>query len=263
MSGKPNLVPIVRPSLKGKSLPNPTEAGSESVELLTRFVIGILVLGSDELLQRLRASQPENEANGDVLTQGTRSDGETATTLLRHLTIGLAMQGQRRIARSAYKGLRLSVSGGNRLLRTLDRLTDNRLARPLRKPVESLLSNADRELDLVIAEGRLEEQNSRMLAQEGVDGLVDDLLVYISENPELDEFVRRLIGQQSAGLAGVARDNTRQLSVTTDAALEGAVRRVLGLKQRKDMPRSPLMGNPQTMYAPEPERQETDHDRDE
>ena len=103
MSGKPGKVPVVRPSLKGDSYFNPTEAGSESLELLTRFVIGVLVLGSDELLQRLRASQPENQANGDVLTQGTGSDDETATTLLRHLTIGLAMQGQRRIARSAYK----------------------------------------------------------------------------------------------------------------------------------------------------------------
>jgi len=263
MSGKSSRIPVVRPSLKEKSHPNLTEVGSESLELLTRFLIGVLVLGSDELLQRLRAAQREIEANGDVLTQRTQSDDKTAATLLRHLTIGLAMRGQRRIARAAYKGFRFSVSGGNRILGTLDRLTDNRFVRPLRNPVDSLLSNVDRELDLVITEGRLEEQNSRTLAQEGVDGIVDDLLVYISENPELDDFIRRLIGQQSVGLAGVARDNTRQLSVTTDAALEGAVRRVLRLKPRKEMPRSPLMGNPQTMYALETERQEKDHDREE
>jgi hypothetical protein len=95
----------------------------------------------------------------------------------------------------------------------------------------------------------LEEQNARLLASQTVGEVIDELLDFMSENPDLAEFVRELIGQQSVGLAGVVRDNARQVSSTADYIAEGVVRRILRRRSRRDMPPSPLMGKPQTMYS--------------
>jgi hypothetical protein len=144
----------------------------------------------------------------------------------------------------------------------LDKWTDNRLMRPLRRPVESRWKRLREQARILAEEGRLEEQSSRRLTRRTVDGLTDEITKYVAENPELALLIREQIAAQSAGLAEVVATNTRQLTVAGDEAVEGAVRRFLRRTPRRALPSSPLRGKPQTMYRTQirkPER--TDHDR--
>ena len=227
----------------------PAELEFEDLQLLSRLLVGLLLTGSNQLMQIVRDLQREIEADPGLLTQDVYADDETTLDLLRYLAIGLLARGQKRLARGVSKGIRLSLSATGWTLRTLDRWTDNRFTRPFRRPIESGLWNLEQDADLIIKEGRLEEQNARLLAGQTVGEIIDELLDFMSENPDLAEFIQELIGRQSVGLAGVVRDNARQVSSTGDYIAEGVVRRLLRRRARREMPPSPLMGKPQTMYS--------------
>jgi hypothetical protein len=81
--------------------------------------------------------------------------------------------------------------------------------------------------------------------------LIDEVMDYVAENPELDRLIAELVGQKSAGLATVVVDNTRSLTATADDVTEGLLRRLLRRKPRRALTPSPLEGKPQRMYAPE------------
>lgn len=233
----------------------PAELEFEDLQLLSRLLVGLLLTGSDQLMQIVRGLQREIEADPGLLTPVV-ADDETTLDLLRYLAIGLLARGQKRLARGVSKGVQLSLSTTGWALRKLDRWTDNRFTRPFRRPIESRLWNLEQETDLIIKEGRLEEQNARLLAGRTVGEIIDELLDFMSENPDLAEFIQELIGRQSVGLAGVVRDNARQVSSTADYIAEGVARRLLRRRSRRDMPPSPLMGKPQTMYSLEGPTQE-------
>lgn len=233
----------------------------ENLQLLARFLSGALILGGDELLQRLRRFQREVEAE-PLRLPASAPDQETTGDLVRYLAIGLFARGQKQVARGVRRGVGVSLGLTRSILGGLDRLTDNRFARPLRQPVEGRLKALGREAAQVIDEGRLEEQNARYLAGQTVGEVIDELLDYLSENPEVADLIRRQIGAQSAGLAGVVAENTRSVTVVGDYAVEGLIRRLLRRRPRHDLPPSPYAGKPQTMYAPIPElRGDVGHDK--
>jgi hypothetical protein len=241
--------------------PQAQEPDAGDLEILSRFLTGILIVGGDELLQRLRFLQQDLETDPELVWQGEVTDDESMTTLLRYLAIGLLGRGQRRVGQGVRSGLSISLGATGWVLNRLNRMTDNRLTRPVRRPIEARLRSWGREADLVVREGKLEEQKGRWLAGQTVGEIIDDVLDFMSESPELDQFVRELIGQQSVGLAGAVRDNARQMSVVTDNVAEGVVRKLLRRTPRQALPPSPLEGKPQTMYEPETIVQET-HDDD-
>lgn len=226
-------------------------SGQEDLELLTRFLVGILVFGSDELMQRIQEVQRDLEAGPDLLEPGKSLDEATTLDLLRYLSIGLLMRGQRRAVDSARRGIKLSVGTASWFFSKLDGLTDNRFTRPIRRPIESRLRNWGQEAGLVIREGRLEEQRGRLLAGETIGEIVDDVIGFVSENPDMQRSIQRLIGRQSVGIASVMRDNARQVTSVSDDTVEGLVRRLLRRQPRTALPPSPLAGKPQTMYSPE------------
>lgn len=225
----------------------------ENLQGLTRFLAGALILGGEGLLQRVRYFQRELEADPSRRPTLTASAEEMTGEHIRYLALGLAARGQKRVARGLRQGAQLSLGVTRSILGRLDRLTDNQLARPLRRPVENRLKALRQETTEVIEEGRLEEQYARYLASQTVGDLIDDLLDYLAENPEVADLIKRQIGAQSASLAGVVAENTRSVTVVGDYALEGLVRRLLRRRLRRDLPMSPYMGKPQTMYAPKPE----------
>ncbi len=231
------------------------------MELLYRFLVGILVFGSDELMQRVRETQQDIDETFPAYakTGADLSDASTAE-LLRYLTVGLLGRGQRKIASGVRSGLQASLSTTSWVLGKLDRLTDNPLARPVRNPIESRLKSWGQEAGVVIREGHQEEVTGRLLAQETIGEITDDMIDWISQNPELMRAIKELIGQQSVGIAGTMMDNARQVTVVSDDAVEGVVRKFLRRTPRSALPPSPLAGQPQDMYAPETAAQVVDHD---
>jgi hypothetical protein len=248
------------PAVEGQSQVSPPLA-VEDLQVLTRFLAGAVILGGGELLQRLRHFQHQIDTDPSSLLTLADAEEETAGHLLRYLALGMLARGEKRVARGLRQGAYFSLEVSRSILGGFDRLTDNALARPLRRPIDRRLKALGQEAAQIIDEGRLEEQKARYLATQTVGDVIDDLLDYLAENPEVAELIKRQIGAQSAGLADVVAENTRSVTVVGDYALEGLVRRLLRRRMRSDLPLSPYMGRPQTMYAPRPGSvEEMEHD---
>jgi hypothetical protein len=224
---------------------------SRDLELLTQFLVGLLVVGGGEMMQRIRevrrglAAHPEFTDGTDAL------DESSALELARYLAIGLALRGQARLAKGVRRGFHVSLGTASWALGWLDRATDNRLMRPVRRPVESRLLQWVRQTGQVIREGQLEEQQGKLLARETIFEIIDEVIEFVAENPEAATWIQEVIGGQSIGLATMVRDNARQMTVAGDGMAEGVVRRILRRTPRQALPPSPLAGRRQTMYAPQ------------
>ena len=145
-------------------------------------------------------------------------------------------------------GVRLSVGTANWTAGQVDQWTDNRFMRPLRGSIESRWRRLKQQARLLVEEGRLEEESSRLLASETVDGIMDEIMATVARDPELALLIREQIAAQSSGLAEVVAGNTREVTVAADNTLEGAVRQFLRREPRGALPPSPFLGKPQAMY---------------
>ncbi len=220
----------------------------EDLQLLSRFLMGVAILGGEELLQRLRVRLREIDASGELVLQDKGAGDESSLDLLRYFGIGLFARGQNWLERNLRKGYYFSLGASSLFVDALDRITDNPLARPVRQPIEQGIKELVRQVGTTIDEGRQEEQYAKLLASQAVVETMNDVIDYVSESPEVTDLIRSQLGQQSAGLAGVVIENTRRVSVNVDDRAENLIRRLLRLTPRKDLPPSPIEGMPQTMY---------------
>ena len=221
------------------------------LELLTRFLTGIMLLGGDVLMQRIREVRGDLAAHPEFTAQTASLDEASTRDLARYLAIGLTRRGQARLVQGVRRGFDLSLGTASWAFGLVNRATDNWLMRPVRKPVESRLRLLDRESVRVIREGKVEEQKSRLLAQEAVFEIIDDVIEFVAENPEAAAWIQDILAGQTAGLTTSLRDNARQFTVSSDGRAEDLVRRMLRRPARRTLPESPLAGEPQTMYSPE------------
>jgi hypothetical protein len=255
------------PAAPGQLLPQVTPLREqplefENLQLLSRLVIGFLFLGGDELMKRLRFLQQQIDAEPRLSAAGVRPEEESSLDFMRYLAVGLFVRGEKTVARGVQVGIRLTVGTAGRLLGGLNRLTDNRIIRPLRRPAEAHLRDWGDEALQIINEGRHEEQDSRLLAGRTAADVIDEVLAYVIEDPELYRVLTAAVGEQGAGLANLVTDNARSAGASSDSAVERVVRRFLRRTPRGQLPPSPLHGEPQTMYMPERRaRQGGDHDR--
>jgi len=236
------------------------EPGVEDLQVLSRLLAGLLLLGGDELMRRLQDLQRAIDANPDLLWRDQGPDQGKALDPVLDLVLGLYMRGQRRVVRGARRGVGSSLQAANWLLTKADRWTDNRLARPFRRRVAARLGQAEKEVKRIRWEGRLERQQSRLLATATVSQMIDDLMAYISDDPEFNRVIQEQFGRQSKGVASVFVDNARTMTVATDNLAERVLRRLLRLTPRPALPQSPFEGKPQTMYALDPESQARGYD---
>jgi len=214
---------------------------------LSRFLVGLLLLGGDELAQSLRDAQQGKETN----SAETVAEDETSGGLARYLTLGLLARGERRVSRGLRTAYYASVGTASWTVEKLDRWTDNRLMRPVRQPIEARIERWGEEAVTIIEEGKREEKESRALAAESVSAITEDLFDYLAESPELDRFVKELVGQQGMSFATIVVDNVRSLTLSADYLVESVLRRLLRRTPRLSLPPSPVEGQPQTMYRPE------------
>jgi hypothetical protein len=134
-------------------------------------------------------------------------------------------------------------------VRTLDRLTDNPVGRPVRRPIARRARRWEQQLALLIQEGEIEEETSKVLASESIGLIIDQVVDLVAENPELDRLLAELVSQKSVGYATVMADNTRTLTATADDITDALLRKLLRRKPLRELPPSILEGKPQTMYS--------------
>jgi hypothetical protein len=237
------------------------EPGVADAQLVTRILVGLLTSGSGELMQRLRELEQDIETHPDSVEPAKSENEETTSDLLRYLAIGLLMRGQRRAIRGARNGLYFSLGTASWFFDKMHGLANRRLVRPFTRPVSSRLRDLEEATAALMAEGRREEQLSRLLAREAALETIDDVTEIVSENPEVTQMLTQVVGGQSVGLASMMRDNARQLGLTSDDAVEGILRRLLRRTPRRALPPSPLAGKAQTMYSIEAPEEQKRHDK--
>ena len=228
-----------------------TELDLESVQLLARFLMGAAIMGGDELFQRLRYFQQEIDAEPWVLAGDSSLDQASNVALLRYLAIGLFVRGQKTVGNGVQRAFRAALGTTNWALGRADRLTDNPLTGPLRRRMAERVQAFGKGTAQIIREGQREEQVSRRLAGQTINEIIDEVLDYVAENPEIQASIRHLVTQQGVGLANVVADNSRTVTVAADYVAERLVRRILRRTPRAELPPSPLTGMPQTMYEAE------------
>jgi hypothetical protein len=226
------------------------EASLGDVQLTSRLVVGLLLFGAEELLLRLRSAQQRLEARGELAGDDVIPSDETMTEVLGYLAIGIVMRGQKRLVRTINRGIHFSMNAAGWAVGTLSRVTDNRLARPVRQPIERRIRGLVGEGRAAIDDGRREVVASRKLTDETLDELIEEVIQVVSENPEITSAIERVVGGQGATLTSTAMGSARQLGTSADDLAEGIARRLLGRKPRRDLPPSPLAGKPLTMYEP-------------
>ncbi len=228
--------------------PERSDAPQEAVDsngnwTLSRFLVGLLLVGGDELAQGLQGATQARV--------GPSVEEETSSDQLRHLALGLLVRGERQAGRSLRALYHASLGTASWTFDKLDRWTDNRLTRPLRRPIEARMQSWGEEAAQIIEEGKREEQDSRALAVESVEAIVENLVDQVAESQEVDRLIKQLVGQKSVSFAASVVDNMRALTATADYLFEGALRKLLRRTPRRALPPSPLEGQPLTMYAAE------------
>lgn len=257
-SGDAAPVPVVDSSaVSSQSAPDSEFVAAQQVadrgdlELVTRFLTGILLLGGDGFMHRLREVRGDLAGHSGFMDQSASVDEASTRELARYLAIGLTRRGQARLEQGVRRGFALSLGTASWAFGLVNRATDNWLMRPVRRPVESRLRRLDRESVRIIQEGKLEEHKSKLLAQETVSEIVDEVIDFVAENPDAAAWIQDILAGQSVGLATAMRNNARQLTAASDGLAEAVVRRMLRRTPRQELPPSPLAGRPQTMYDPE------------
>jgi hypothetical protein len=197
-----------------------------------RLLIGSALIGGEALSARLRAWEQQVRFEGKAPSSPPAlSEAER----VRYALIGFLFL-TRQTASRELNDLVNQVqrrNPGRELIRTLDRLTDNPLLRPVFKPVRSQLDALARrwadDVEHWVRIGRLEEANSRALADKGTGQLIDEVIDYLSSSPAVTDLVQ----QQGVGLAGDVMDSVRQQTASADDVIEGALWRILGRQPRE------------------------------
>lgn len=241
--------PVVQPPVQAPPIPQMLLDAANAV-LITRVAIGLSLEGVDFLLNRLNVMQQvidEERRQGVLAPPGV----ETRAIQMRYLAIGLLLRSERAAIAAAQSSFSRAAHTTGWALGLIDRMTNKTLLRPVRRPFDRLIDWLVSEGQQSLAEGRIAEQDGRILADQIVNQVIDEFIEHISDNPSLANLVSEQIGQQSATMTSTVVENARSVTVAGDNLLERLARRVLGRAPRSNLPPSPFAGQPQTMYSPD------------
>ncbi len=226
-------------------VPNRPAAPVEPFDALrstTRLLVGLALVGGDELLKRLQAlehtidTQPFDRAalEDQIRTSPT---GQYIPDEVRHALIGLAFELQDQVRMQTPRLL----AAADQIINDVTRPTQGLLHRlpligPLTKSLglqyDAMQKRGEDRLKRWIAIGQREEARSRVLADQTFTRIVDDVIDYLADKPEVQD----LIAGQTTGLAGEVLDEVRERTVSGDSFLEGIVRAVLRKTPRAELP---------------------------
>ena len=239
---QPAEVTNARPALPAPKRPVAPVEPFDALQSITRLLVGLTLIGGDELLKRLQtieytlASKP---LNPDEMAERIRTSptGQLIPDDVRHALIGLAFEVQEQIR-----------VGTPRLLSTADQLISGltqpaqsilgrlpiigSLSKSLGLQYDALQQRGEDRVKRWIAIGRREEARSRAVADLTYNQIVNDVIDYLADKPEVQD----LIAGQTTGLAAEVLDEVRERTVSGDSFLEGIVRSVLRKAPRAEVP---------------------------
>lgn len=207
----------------------------DSLRALTSLLIGGALEGTSQLVSRLKKYEEQlQEEAGDQPPEITNLD-EDELDRLRYALFGLVIEAQSTFRRNLSLWARAfdkSVAVTNQVTRPV---TNSFLLAPIQRRIDRLAQKGEQSLARWVKEGRKAEPYSRSLARLTYNEIVNEVINQLAENPELQDLVTR----QGISLAGEARDEVRERTVTADNLMEGIVRRILRRPPRRELPAPP------------------------
>ncbi len=221
--------------------PRPLEP-FDALRSTTRLLVGLALIGGDELLKRLQAleqlndAQPFDRAAMDERIR-TSPTGQYVPDDIRYALIGLAFELQDQVRVQTPRLLAAADQIISDVTRPAQGLLNRlplvgSLGKTLGLQYDTLQKRGEDRLQRWIALGRQEEARSRVLADQTFTRIVDDVIDYLADKPE----VQNLIAGQTTGLATEVLNEVRERTVSGDSFLEGIVRSVLRKAPRAELP---------------------------
>lgn len=171
--------------------PPPPEPTFDPLHTLVRLLVGGTVVGADELLRRLQAweeAQPPPPAGGP-------SEQELAQARARYALIGLIFATYSTTRKGVTTAVHLSQTAGKVASTALRPVAGSRLLRPARRRYRRLAARGQAELARLTRQGQTEEVRGRALARHLFTTSVNDLITYLSDNPEIAALIQVQAGQ--------------------------------------------------------------------
>ena len=147
---------------------------------------------------------------------------------IRHALIGLAFEMQEQVRMQTPRLLAAADQIISDVTRPAQGILNHipivgSLSRSLGLQYDAMQKRGEDRLQRWIAIGQREEARSRVLADQTFTRIVDDVINYLADKPEVQD----LIAGQTTGLAGEVLNEVRERTVSGDSFLEGIVRAVL------------------------------------
>jgi hypothetical protein len=214
----------------------------DALRSITRLLVGLTLVGGDELLKRLQMlehtidTQPFDRAEMDGRIR-TSPTGQYIPDDIRHALIGLAFELQDQVRVQTPRLLAAADQIISDVTRPAQSILNHipiigSLSKSLGLQYDAMQKRGEDRLKHWIAIGQREEARSRVLADQTFTRIVDDVIDYLADKPE----VQNLIAGQTTGLAGEVLDEVRERTVSGDSFLEGIVRAVLRKTPRAELP---------------------------
>jgi hypothetical protein len=209
------------------------EAAFDAYRSLVRLLVGGAVEGSAELTRRL--DDWETRLNVAKPLPALTREEETPVDLARYALVGAAFDGAE-FLREQFPVWQAMVEKTAQLSGKAARpFVRNRFTGFVGRWWDSAVGTGEKNFQRWIEIGRAEEPRSRALARTGVQDVINDIVSYLAENPEVADLVQ----QQSVGLAGEVVEEVRAKTVSADVLAENLVRKLLRRPARADFPAPP------------------------
>ena len=214
----------------------------DALRSTTRLLVGLALIGGDELLKRvemlehnLNTTPPDPDQMADQIR--ATPTGQYIPDDVRHALIGAAFDVQDQIRTGVPRLLSMSDEVITSVTRPVDNLLNHlpiigSLNKSIGQQVDGLQRRGEKRLQRWITIGQREEARSRVLADQTANQIVDDFIDYLGDKPEIQE----LIAGQTTGLAGEVLTEVRERTVSGDSFLEGIVRSLLRKAPRAELP---------------------------
>ena len=214
----------------------------DALRSTTRLLVGLALIGGDELLKRVEMLEHNintTPPDADQMAEQIRTSptGQYIPDDVRHALIGAAFDVQDQIRTGVPRLLSMSDEVLTGVTRPVENLINRlpilgALNKSIGQQMDGLQRRGEKRLQRWITIGQREEARSRVLADKTANQIVDDFIDYLGDKPEIQE----LIAGQTTGLAGEVLNEVRERTVSGDSFLEGIVRSLLRKAPRAELP---------------------------
>ena len=184
-----------------------------------RLFLGSTMLGKDAFTQRLRRIQAAQELTKPEIT--LTAEDEEFRDKLKYLLLGILFETPDVVQQSLSALEKVSSKAFGIFAKILSPMTNSWLFSPLKDQVDIAAARGESVVDRLMAKGRLEEQNSRLMLQEHeIDELINEAIEYVVTKTE----IKKIIQEESASVAGDVVGEFQEQSAAVDMLLERKIK---------------------------------------